>query len=210
MRPKILVFASGSATGGGSGFEKLVEATRSGILDADIVGVVSNHPNGGVKERAERLGVKFIYFAGPYTEEGYKKIVDESSAEYVALSGWLKLVAGLPPTKTFNIHPGPLPKFGGRGMYGHHVHEAVIEAYKRGEVTHSAVTMHFVTSKYDEGPVFFALPVEIMKDDDAGTLGKRVNLKEHEWQPRITDLVVKGLIHWDGKDPKSLVVPEKF
>ena len=66
-RPKLFIFASGTATGGGSGFEKLVTASRNGVLDADIVGVVSNHEHGGVRERAERLGVPFFYFPGPYT-----------------------------------------------------------------------------------------------------------------------------------------------
>lgn len=91
-------------------------------------------------------------------------------------------------------------------MYGHHVHEAVVEAYKRGEVTHSAVTMHFVTEKYDEGPVFLAVPVPVEAGDTAETLGARVNATEHQWQPVATNLVVNGQIHWDGMDPKSLVV----
>ena len=187
--PKLLIFASGTKDGGGSGFENLVDARNNGILKADIVAVVSNHENGGVREKADRLGIPFVHFTGDY-----QKIVNDTGADFVALSGWLKLVKDLDPKKTFNIHPGPLPKFGGPGMYGHHVHEAVMEAYKKGEVTHSAVTMHFVTPVYDEGPVFFRHEVEIMPDDTPETLAKRVNEAEHKWQPIITNKVVNGEI----------------
>jgi len=113
-------------------------------------------------------------------------------------------VTGLDPQKTINIHPGPLPRFGGAGMYGHYVHEAVMEAYKKGEVDHSAVSMHFVTENYDEGPLFFSQSVPILPDDTAETLAKRVNEAEHKWQPIITNKVLQGEISWDGQNPQSL------
>lgn len=203
-KPKLLIFASGSKDGGGSGFENLVKAMHSGILDADIIGVVSNHENGGVREKADHLNIPFIHFIAPYIAESYQEIT--KGADFVALSGWLKLVSGLDPRTTFNIHPGPLPQFGGKGMHGHHVHEAVIEAYRRGELTHSAVSMHFVTENYDEGPVFLSIPIEIRQDDTPETLGLRVNLAEHKYQPIATNAVLHGWIKWDGSDPSSLFV----
>lgn len=223
LNKKIIVFASGAKDGGGSGFENLVNATKNGVLNAEILAVISNHENGGVRERADRLGIKFIHFAarklpdsGEFvdkegnkidpsefaTAENYRKLTE--GADLVCLSGWLKLVTGLDPKKTINIHPGPLPRFGGAGMYGHHVHEAVMESYKKGEVTHSAVSMHFVTEKYDEGPLFFSQSVPILPDDTAETLAKRVNEAEHKWQPIITEKVLSGEISWDGKNPSSL------
>lgn len=204
VRPKLIIFASGGAEGGGSGFEKLVLAQHDGVLNAEIVAVVSNHENGGVREKADRFGIPFIHFPAPYTAEEYQLIFSSVKAEYVALSGWIKLVRGLDPRMTFNIHPGPLPRFGGKGMHGGHVHDAVIEAYKRGEVTHSALNMHFVTEEYDKGPTFFTFPVEILPDDTAETLFKRVNALEHKWQPIMTSKVVNGEIGWDGKDSASL------
>ncbi len=211
MSPKIIVFASGSAEGGGSGFENLVEATKSEILDADIVTVVSNHEHGGVAQRAERLGVPFIYFPGPYDAEHYRKIVADAGAEWVALSGWLKLVQGLDPQKTFNIHPALLSqlsaRFGGHSMYGHRVHEAVKAALDTGEITESGFTMHFVTDEMDRGPAFFEHRVPLQKGMSADDIAKAVHAAEHEWQPKITDLVVHGKIYWDGKDPATLVVP---
>lgn len=208
IKPKLIVFASGSKDGGGSGFKKLVENQKTGVLNAEIVAVVSNHANGGVKEIAEEHNVKFIHFNGPYVAEEYQRILSETGAEWVALSGWLKLALGLDPSKTINIHPAPLPAFGGKGMYGHYAHEAVMEAYKRGEIKHSAVTMHFVTPVYDEGPAFFRYKVEITTDDTPETLGSRVNAAEHEWQSKVTSMVVNGEISWDGEHKESLKVPE--
>lgn len=209
-KPKLIIFSSGTKTGGGSGFENLVRSVRNRILEAEIVAVVSNYEAGGVREKVNRLGVPFILFQGPFEANKYQKIIRETGAEWVALSGWLKLVVGLDPARTFNIHPGPLPRFGGKGMYGHHVHEAVIEAFRRDEITHSAVTMHFVTPIYDEGPVIFSLPVEILMDDTAETLGARVLEAEHEWQPKITNMVVTGEISWNGQDRQSLKVPTDY
>jgi folate-dependent phosphoribosylglycinamide formyltransferase PurN len=215
-KPKLLIFASGTTEGGGSGFEKLVLASQGGILDADIVGVVSNHEYGGVRKRADKFGVPFIYFPKPWTAEAYQRVTSDSGADFFALSGWLKLVTGLDPnTKfnartVFNIHPGPLPEFGGPGLYGHHVHEAVQQAFKRGEITHSAVSMHFVTEEYDKGPIFLKRRVKILDTDTADSIAERVNQEEHIFQPQITNMVVHGLIQWDGTDQNSLRVPPDY
>ena len=215
-KPRILVFASGSVEGGGSGFEKLVLASRGGALDADIVAVVSNHANGGVRVRADKLSVPFLHFPKPWTAEAYQRFASESGVDFFALSGWLKLVVGLDlatrfnSRTVFNIHPGPLPDFGGPGLYGHHVHEAVMAAYGRGEITHSTVSMHFVTGEYDRGPVFFRCNIKINEDDTPDTIGTRVNQQEHVHQPRITSMVVNGLIKWNGVTPESLEVPSGY
>lgn len=211
-KPKLLVFASGEAAPdkGGSGFKTLVESMVEGVLRAEIVGVVSNHIGGGVETKTRELNAKygldipFFHFQRPHTAEGYRTFAEATGAEFVALSGWLRLVSGLNPKTTFNIHPGPLPRFGGKGLYGHHVHEAVLDAYRRDELTHSAVTMHFVTEEYDRGPTIFSVPVPIEPGDTAETLGKRVNRSEHIWQPIITNKVVNGEIIWDGVNPDSL------
>ncbi len=213
-KKRILVFASGDKEGGGSGFQELVEFSRTEppVLDAMIVGVVSNHPSGGVRKRADALQIPFEYWPGPFKAEGYRFFVEKYRADYVMCSGWLKFVRGLDPSKTVNIHPGPLPRFGGQGMYGHHVHEAVISAYRKGEIKQSAVTMHFVDeTAYDHGPIIFQMPVLIRPDDDADSLAKRVNEKERSWQSYILNLVVHGYIYLkDGKvfyrgiEPKRL------
>ncbi len=195
---RVLVFASGDDRGGGSGFQELVEFSRTypPVLDAQIIGVISNHPNGGVRKRADALHIPFEHWPGAYNSEGYRAFVKKYQADFVMCSGWLKFVRGLDPARTVNIHPGPLPRFGGAGMYGHHVHEAVMAAYHRGEVTQSAVTMHFVDeTAYDHGPIIFQMPVLIRPEDDAETLAKRVNEKERAWQSHILNLVVHRHIY---------------
>ncbi len=210
-KPRIVVFASGTRDGGGSGFENLV---TSPDLDADIVAVVSNHDSGGVRTRAEKLGIPFIYFHGPYTLEGYSNILQNVGMEWVALSGWLKKVVGLDPARTFNIHPALLSfdrgRFGGPGLYGHHVHEAVKKALDAGQITESGPTMHFTTLEYDQGPAFFEYRISLKKGLSVEEIAVAVNKIEHEWQPKITNMVVHGEISWDGKDPKSLIVPSDY
>ncbi|HEY4526278.1 MAG TPA: formyltransferase family protein [Candidatus Paceibacterota bacterium] len=210
-KPKVIVFASGTAAGGGSGFENLA---TSKDLDADIVAVVSNHEHGGVRERAERLGIPFIYMSPPYDANGYASILQNTRIDYVALSGWLKHVQGLDPAKTFNIHPALLSqlnhRFGGRGMYGHHIHEAVKAAFDAGEITESGFTMHFVTDAVDGGPVFFEHRVPLQKGMSADDIAAAVNKAEHKWQPKITNMVVHGQIRWDGEDPQSLSTPSEI
>ena len=203
-KKRILVFNSGS----GSGFQKLVENSRTDVLDAEIVGLVTNKSTYKCLDRALDLGITFALPMARFEAEDYQALVKFFQADFVALSGWLKPVRGLDPRTTINIHPGPLPAFGGKGMYGHHVHEAVIKAYKEGKITTSEMCMHFVTEAYDEGPIFFRYSAPIYLQDDAQSLGVRVNRAEHEWQSYITNLVVNGEIYWDGKNPESLVVPD--
>lgn len=218
MRPKLIVFASGTPSAGGTGFENLVEHSRGGDLEADIVAVVSQHEHGGVTERARRLGVPFLYFPGPYDSEHYSSILQNTAIEkgelWVALSGWLKKVEGLDPRRTFNIHPALLSfdhgRFGGKGMYGQYMHEAVKRALDAGEISESGFSMHFTTDEYDRGPVFFEHRVALAKGMSAEDIAQKVNEAEHVWQPRITNMVIHGEIYWDGEDPSSVVYPENY
>lgn len=192
MKKRILVFASGDKIGGGSGFQEMVERSRTkpAILDAEIVAVVCNYEYGGVWEKAKELNVPFIYFPGPYTAEAYQKIFKESQADYVMCSGWKKKVFGLKENLTINIHPGPLPRFGGKGMYGRNVHEAVIKAYRRGEIKQSAVSIHFVNPEYDKGKGIVQIPVPIRHNDSAETLAERVLKVEHNYQSLFLNEIV--------------------
>ncbi len=199
-KPNLLIFASGDREGGGSGLEKLVEAINDGTLHANPVAVVSNHEFGGVRKRADRLGIRFIYSPKGRTAEDYKRIIEETQADYVALSGWLGHIEGHDPSKTINIHPAYMPsKYHGKGFYGHHVHEAVLADYKAGLVQHHGVTMHYATDIYDDpSTIIFRTKVEIKPDDTVGSLAARVNAVEHLWQAKITNMVLTGQITWDG------------
>lgn len=207
---RIVVLASGTPTGGGSGFEWLVEATRTGVIpNAEVVAVISNRMSGGVNARADRLGIPFCWTCGiPLADRTrYSTYVKMYEPDLTCLSGCLWPISEPDPAKVINIHPGPLPEFGGPGMYGHHVHEAVMAAYLRGKITQSAVTMHFVTEEYDAGPVFFRYPVAIRPDDTAESLGARVNEVEHGWQSFITSLVLNGEIWYNALSGRVIVKP---
>ena len=168
-KPKLIIFASGSEHGGGSGFANLVKHARVPWrqLSCDIVAVVSNHEHGGVRKHADALGVPFVYFKGPWNKAEYRSIVGSSGAEWTSLSGWLRRTSGLDPARTFNIHPASLSllngSFGGEGMYGIHIHRAVHAAFHNNEITRTGISMHFVTEEFDEGPVFFEHEVLINK-----------------------------------------------
>ena len=193
-KPRLGVFGSGSETGGGSGLQWLAMNIQTGKLDAEPVVAVSHHEHGGVRKHADAFGIPFAHMQKPFSAEAYQAVVKKYGIEWISLSGWLKLVRGLPPERTINIHPGRLPDFGGKGMHGHHVHEAVLDAFQRGEISESAVTMHFVTDEYDRGPIFFEYPVKLLPGDTADDIGARVNRVEHGWQSYITNLVIHGEI----------------
>jgi len=212
-KPRILVFASGTKDGGGSGFQELVEFSKTTppVLDAEIVGVVSNHPQGGVWQKAKKLDILFCHWPGPFESGDYVYYVRKFEADYVMLSGWLKLVHGLDPARTVNIHPGPLPEFGGPGRYGHHVHEVVMRAYREGKITQSAVSMHFVDERYDHGPIFFQLPVLIRPEDTPETLAGRLNEKEGLGKAHVLNLVVNGYIRLQSVPSGwQLIAKKKF
>ena len=210
---RTLVLATGTKTGGGSGLRELLRNMSVGNLQTEIVGVACNHASGGLKAISDEYGLPFEYFVPPehHVAESYAALVSRHRADFVALSGWLKRTEGLDPSRTFNIHPVPLsirkpdgkPRFGGPGMYGHHIHEAVAAA----GAPFSGPTMHFVTSNYDEGPSFFELHIALNKGESADSIGARVNKAEHGWQWWVTNLVVSGQISWSGRQSESVLVP---
>jgi len=208
-KPNLLIFASGTKDSGGSGFEALADAQKCKMLDANIIGVVSQYNWGEVQRIAERNNIRFLWFPGPYDVRNYNYVIRTYGGEWVALSGWTKKMEGHDPKRTFNIHPARLA-FGGQKMYGIFVHEAVLAAYKKGEIKDTAISMHFVTEKYDQGPVFFEYPVPIYPTDTPEILQERVKSYEHLFQWSITNLVIHKEISWDGKDPSSLVVPKGY
>lgn len=213
MRRKIpiIVFAHGTDSpekGGGSGFRELVLQGRIRNLPYVVVMVCTPYANGSVAAIAKKLHIPVYILQQRPCAEQYVALMKMTGAAFAATSGYLWPVLGLETSQSINIHPGPLPAFGGRGMHGHYVHDAVIAAYKRGEVRRSAVSMQFVTpyektatgDNYDAGPIFASVEVEIKPDDTAKTLGERVNRLEHRVQPAYTSLVVEGLIQLrDGR-----------
>jgi phosphoribosylglycinamide formyltransferase-1 len=198
----IIIFATGSREaegGGGTGFRNLVKASRDGRLGAKILGVVSNHENGSVLRIADELGIPFIHFqSGRASDEDrtaeYKAIVEKYGACIVVLSGWLLYVSGLDGITVVNVHPAPLPRFG--GMCGLRLHQAVLDA----GLTESELTVHYVNSfgAYDTGKVCFRVKVAISPGDTANDLQDSMKKAEHIWYPKVFDMIIKGEIRLEG------------
>ena len=193
-RAKIAVFVSG----GGSNLQALIDASKSGMLHGEIVLVISNTSKAYGLVRAEKENINtFVYKVKNYdspdlASDDLFSQLRKHDVEYIALAGYLKLlpqnVVKAFKGKIINIHPALLPKYGGKGMYGHFVHEAVIEAGDK----ESGITIHLADEIYDNGRILHQVKVPVKKDDTPDTLAARVLKQEHLWYARILDKLIKG------------------
>ena len=167
------------ASGQGSTFEALVEAGRRGDLHADVVLLVVSKEDSPARELARRLGVECVVLdekqlGSEACDAAMESDLTERRADLVVLAGYVRKV-GRRTLRAFagrvvNTHPAPLPRFGGQGMWGEHVHRAVLEA----GVTTSAATVHLVDEEYDTGTVLAERPVPVLPGDDVAALRERV------------------------------------
>jgi formyltetrahydrofolate-dependent phosphoribosylglycinamide formyltransferase len=177
---RVAVLASGS----GSNLQALLDACRP-PAPAAVVLVASNAPDAGSFARAERAGVATHVIADPADGAALLAAFRAHRVELVVLAGYLKLV---PPdvVKAFdgrmiNIHPALLPAFGGKGMYGIRVHQAVLAS---GAAV-SGPTVHLVNAEYDRGPILAQWPVPVLPGDTPESLRDRVLEVEHELLPQV-------------------------
>ena len=187
---RIVLFASGS----GSNAEKIAEYF-SLISDVDISLIVSNNPKAGVIERARKLHIPVLLFDRTtfYDTNKITQLLLNQSIDLIVLAGfmWLMpvdLVKAF-PNKIINIHPALLPKFGGKGMYGHFVHEAVAAA---GEIE-SGITIHYVNEHYDEGQIIFQATCPVSPTDTPEDIAQKVQALEHLHYPRIVADVLTSM-----------------
>lgn len=183
-QPRLAVLASG----GGSNLQALIDAHARGDLPAPVVLVISDRANAGALERARRHGIAAVHVGRKQHADPDARMLEllaEHQVDVIVLAGWLALVgprllAGF-PERVINIHPGPLPRFGGKGMYGRHVHEAVLAA----GVSSSGPTVHLVDERYDEGPILAHVEVPVEAGDTPESLAERVLREEHELLWRV-------------------------
>ena len=190
-------------SGNGTTLQNLIDRIADRRLAARIVQVVSSHPDAGGIDRAIRAGLPVEVVARKSFPDlaGYSKRVFDlcraSQAELVCLAGFLQLLE-IPPDyagRVLNIHPALLPAFGGEGMYGRHVHEAVLAH----GVKVSGCTVHFVDQVYDHGPIVLQKTVEVRDDDTPETLAARVFVAECEAYPEAIRLFAEGRLRLDGR-----------
>ena len=184
MTPPPPVRVAVMASGSGTNLQALLDALN-GRPDAParVTRVVSNRADAGALERARRAGVAAVSLADP--ADPAQCLAALGDAQLVVLAGYLKLVPA-PVVSRFrwrmiNIHPALLPDFGGPGMYGARVHQAVL-ASGRAE---SGASVHYVTEEYDRGAVIARARVPVRAGDTPDTLGARVLAAEHELLPRV-------------------------
>jgi phosphoribosylglycinamide formyltransferase-1 len=187
---KIAIFASGA----GSNAEKIINYF-SGYEKVKITLLVCNKPDAGVISIAEAATIPVLliekeqFFRG----DAYVEILKEFGINLIVLAGFLwkvpkQLIAAF-PDKIINIHPALLPNYGGKGMYGHFVHEAVIA----NEEKESGITIHFVNENFDEGKHIFQASCPVLPKDTPETLAARIHQLEHAHFAPIIETVIKNL-----------------
>jgi len=188
------------ASGGGSNFQAILDAIRRGELDAEVVMVISNNSDSGALERARAAGLLWRHLSGlthPAPAALDAAICDAmraAGADIICLAGYMKKIG--PATLAayrdciLNIHPALLPKYGGEGCYGIHVHEKVIAADDKV----SGATVHVVDAQYDHGRILEQIEVPVEPGDTPETLQQRVLKEEHKLYPRLLRKIATGEI----------------
>jgi phosphoribosylglycinamide formyltransferase 1 len=181
---RIAIFASGTGTNAA----RIIEHFGN-HASVQVAMVVCNKPQAGVLSVAAHHQIETLlidrdrFFSG----DGYVTLLQEKKIDWIILAGFLWKV---PPTllqgykgHIVNIHPALLPAFGGKGMYGQHVHEAVIASKN----TESGITIHQVDEEYDHGATLFQARCPVLPDDTAHTLAARIHALEHQHYPRVIE-----------------------
>lgn len=180
---QIAVFASGA----GSNAQKIIEYFERSET-ADVALVVCNKKGAGVINIAAAAGVPVLMIEkDKFQKDGYVAELKEAGIDFNVLAGFLwkipQPIIDAWPRKIVNIHPALLPRYGGKGMYGHYVHESVLNA---GDVE-SGITIHYVDEHYDNGDIIFQTACPIVEGDSAETLAQRIHTLEHLHYPRVID-----------------------
>jgi phosphoribosylglycinamide formyltransferase-1 len=184
---RIAIFASGS----GSNAERITSYfAGNSAVSVDLF--LSNNPTAGVIERGRRLGVPVVLFdKATFTKtDKIVTLLQKQEIDLVILAGFLWLIpqnlVQAFPNRIINIHPALLPKYGGKGMWGHFVHEAVVAA----KDPESGITIHYVNEHYDEGKVIFQATCEVLPSDSPDEVARKVQILEHQYFPVIVEKLI--------------------
>jgi formyltetrahydrofolate-dependent phosphoribosylglycinamide formyltransferase len=187
-RVHLAIFASGA----GSNAQKIIDHFRNSTT-IKVSLIVCNKPEAGVLNIAakEDIPVLLIEKEKFFRGNSYVDELKEHKSDLIVLAGFLWKIP-LPIIKAFpgrivNIHPALLPKYGGKGMYGNFVHEAVLLAKEK----ESGITIHYVDEHYDNGDMIFQAKCEVLENDTPQTLAQRIHKLEHEYYPRVIEGLLK-------------------
>jgi phosphoribosylglycinamide formyltransferase-1 len=195
MPLKLAVLLSGS----GTTLQNLIDRIEAGELSATVGCVISSQPSAYGLERAKQHGIPHTAITRKQFPDGkafncalWQEIAGHN-VDLVALAGFMCRLE-IPKdfeNRIMNVHPALLPAFCGKGMYGHHVYEAVLAS--GAKIT--GATVHFVDNEYDHGPIILQAAVPVLDDDTPDTLAARVQAKERELYPRAIQLFAENRLH---------------
>lgn len=190
MKKRIAIFASGS----GSNAQKIMEYFKK-HQDADIAIVLTNNPEAYVLQRADNFEIPSHIFDKHefYKTDDIVKLLKNLQIDLIVLAGFLWLIPEnlikAFPNKIINIHPALLPKYGGKGMYGDKVHQAILDA---GE-EESGITIHFINEHFDEGETIHQSRFKIEKGDDIEMIKFKGQQLEHLHYPKVVEQLLKKM-----------------
>ena len=186
----LVVFASGN----GSTLQAIIDSIQTKQLEAQIDLVVSDNPDAYALKRAKNSHIAtYIIQSKKFAERDLElsKVLSQYPIDLIVLAGYLKMIGPhlLEKYTIINTHPSLLPKFGGKGMHGMHVHQAVVEAKEK----YTGATVHFVNDEYDKGNIISQTQVEVLPTDTAETVSQKVQAVEKIQLIKVLNQFVTGI-----------------
>jgi phosphoribosylglycinamide formyltransferase-1 len=185
---RVVIFASGSGTNA----ENLIKFFHN-RENVSVIQVLTNNPHAKVLDRANKLNVSALSFnkIAFLKTNDVLNILKASKPDLIILAGFLwkfpEHILNEYPNKVINIHPALLPKYGGKGMYGAHVHAAVVA----NKDTETGITIHYVNERYDEGAIIFQSACKVLPTDSAEDVAAKIHELEMEHFPKVVDDLLK-------------------
>lgn len=186
---QVVIFASGSGTNA----ENIIKFFRDHD-QVQVVQVLTNNPHAKVIERCKRLNISCLCFnKKAFSKPNHiQQWLENLNPDLIILAGFLwkipeNFVRAF-PDRIINIHPALLPKYGGKGMYGHHVHKAVVENNEK----ESGITVHYVNEHYDEGAIIFQASCSVSKNDSPEDVATKIHELEMEYFPTVIEDLLHG------------------
>jgi phosphoribosylglycinamide formyltransferase-1 len=207
---RIAILLSGRH-GRGSNMQAIADACAEKRIDGQIVCVIGNYADSPALARARENGLNAYAISSHQDEATYAErllnALCEVTPDLICLAGYIRKVPSLVVAayagRIMNIHNALLPSFGGRGMYGLRVHQAVLDYGAKV----SGCTVHFVDENYDSGPVILQTPVPVLEDDTAESLAARVLVAEHETYSRAAALFAEDRLRLEGRRVRTIAAP---
>ena len=186
---RIVIFASGS----GSNAENIIKFFHNRD-NASVIQVLTNNPRAKVLDRCKNLKISALSFnrVAFYSTDDVLNILKSAHPDLIVLAGFLwkfpESILDQFPNKVINIHPALLPKYGGKGMYGKYVHEAVVQ----NEESESGITIHYVNENYDEGAIIFQAKCAVSPSDTPSEVAEKIHDLEMTHFPQVIDRLLNG------------------